>query len=153
MYTQRISWVLKVPNNDSINITPPFFWRFFYFHFEILKNGTFTLKLKIWPPHFWFASYGPACTWSCRRTWVIHWFHRAPLYGASYSTNGPRLFSKDPTNQNLKFNLVWLILAIEMNACFYVRTLHRTLFYDWQKITFEEMRPLARSAICTDEIK
>ena len=30
------------------------------FTLKFCKNGTFTLKVKIWPPHFWFASYGPA---------------------------------------------------------------------------------------------
>ena len=53
----RNSWVLKVPNI----ITSPFFWKFFLlslWNFE-KKNGTFTLKIKIWLPHFWFASYGP----------------------------------------------------------------------------------------------
>ena len=44
-----------------LTLPPPPFWKYFsllsLWNFE---NGTFTLKLKIWPPHFLFASYGPA---------------------------------------------------------------------------------------------
>ena len=53
----RNFWVLKVPNNDNINIPPPpFFWSVFfllslwnfekrYFHFEIKKIGPLTFDL------------------------------------------------------------------------------------------------------------
>ena len=58
------------PEFVGIKIKLVSFEVFFYFHFEISKNGTFTLKLKIWPPHFWFASSGPVKTMFI----VIHFF-------------------------------------------------------------------------------
>ena len=79
----RNSLVLELPKNDNINIHPPPFFSklFFYFHFKNLKNGTFTLKWKIWPPHFWFASYGPVSK-ICKVEYGYE-----PCNGGSYNTH------------------------------------------------------------------
>ena len=48
-YKIQSFWLLKPPYHNNINIKPsPFFLSF-----------TLTLKLQIWPLHFWLASYRP----------------------------------------------------------------------------------------------